>query len=281
MRSWTRIAPLVVAFSLLAALVACGGGGDKESAGEAVGEKTSAATVASVSPTAEAQTPAAKATAAEDEAGQPTVEATAAGDEAGELSAELSAKIKAAALTQDDMPEGFTLESDSLETPEEAAQSEDDAEEALDRYRQWKALGFYEAGFSGPTDALVEGGIVSIFQGLMVFKDEDGGKAALSWFKDEERAQDLLGTEEQGEDLKVENMSIGGVGDDSVGWRVSGKVDTGLGEEQLELLLVMGVFRQNKALAMVGIAAVGDVDAEDEVRELCEKLDSRIQEELD
>jgi len=267
-KSWTRIAALGLALSLLAALAACGGGEDKKGAGAAVGEKTPPATAAALSPTAERQTPAA--------------ETTAAGEEAGEISAELKARFTAAALTEKDMPEGFTLEKDGFRTPEEAAENEDDPGEALKRYRQWKAVGFYEADFSGPADALVEGGIVSIFHGIMVFEDENGVKAALEWFKDEDRAQDLLGGEEQGEvDLKAEHMSVGSVGEDRVGWRVSGKVETGVSEDKVELHLVMGVFRQGKALGMVGVAGLGDVDPEDQARELCEKLDSNIQKELD
>ena len=207
--------------------------------------------------------------------------------------AEVEALLKSMAITpENDMPPGFTLDQEGFNTNEEAAEDYPEGEEqGLADYTRWGRLLGYRATYSTEPSlpTMTTGGTIGIQIRLALYADSAGASAAMAEAKDrladpERRAGLVQQFEEENpqfEDVVLEPMSFGQVGDDTSGYQLTGTVvDIELGIAADAVYQVFSI-RRGRALGAVMVGAIHEASPIEELEAMAQKLDQRMAEALE
>ena len=194
----------------------------------------------------------------------------------------LEAMLKRVAVTPEDLPPGFALQSEAFSDNEEAAEFDPEGRQAaLARFNEWGRLLGYEASYmtNDPLGAFIEGGTALITVNLNMFQTSEGAAGGIEW------GRELVADPSQAASLipgvialETDPLSFPSIGDETLSARFTGTLRPQDVEFDVDVDFVahLVAIRRGRATAHVLVGAIGGTTPGEEVEDIIRTLDERL-----
>jgi hypothetical protein len=194
---------------------------------------------------------------------------------------EMEALLTEMAVTIDDLPAGLDLqEGEPFQDNEAAAETDPEGPTAaLARFESQGRLLSYGAGYltADPIGAFTSGGTGLIAISLTLYEDAEGATAGTEYFRGQaENPTPGAGILQQVTKVEGKPLSFTSVADESQAWEFEGILRPEDIQIDVDFTAHMVLFRRDKVVATVIVAAIGGATPGEEVEDVVNTLDGKI-----
>jgi hypothetical protein len=196
--------------------------------------------------------------------------------------------LRAAILSGEDMPEGFTFSEEGFLTNEESAAQGLDYTGAptVEDLNRWGQILEYEVTYQREFPTTLTGATLSIDVTITLYRDSAGADDNFEVVRQQTSGPDYIGALEQafaegGRDISMSPISFANVAEDRMAFEFRYTMYAPNVERDLDFVEQLIAIRRGRAIGVIDALATGSPHPVEELEDLARKLDERLKDALE